>query len=82
MPKKYAGIYKLNDNFQVTISIEDNKLYALAPGDQEKSEFTLVSGSKFSMKGGGSEIEFVEENGKQYLLVKIKEVMKLKKVSW
>lgn len=82
IPKKYAGVYKLNDNFQVTISIEDNKLYALAPGDQEKSEFTLVSGSKFSMKSAGAEIEFVEENGKQYLLVKMKDVLKLEKISW
>ena len=35
--KKYAGVYQLNENFKVTISVEKNKLFALAPGDQEKT---------------------------------------------
>ena len=81
IPKKYAGTYQLNENFQVIISVENNKLYALAPGDQEKSEFTPISNTKFSMSGQGPEIEFIEENGKQYLLVKMQEVMKLIKIS-
>jgi hypothetical protein len=78
---KYAGVYRLNENFQVTISVENNKLYALAPGDQEKTEFTPESETKFYMKGSGAEIEFIEENGKRYLLVKMQEVMKLTKIS-
>jgi hypothetical protein len=78
---KYAGVYRLNENFQVTISVENNKLYALAPGDQEKTEFTPGSETKFYMKGSGAEIEFIEENGKRYLLVKMQEVMKLTKIS-
>ena len=78
---KYAGVYRLNENFQVTISVENNKLYALALGDQEKTEFTPESETKFYMKGSGAEIEFIEENGKRYLLVKMQEVMKLTKIS-
>jgi hypothetical protein len=78
---KYAGVYRLNENFQVTISVENNKLYALALGDQEKTEFTPESETKFYMKGSGAEIEFIEENGKCYLLVKMQEVMKLTKIS-
>jgi len=78
---KYAGVYRLNENFQVTISVENNKLYALAPGDQEKTEFTPESETKFYMKSSGAEIEFIEENGKRYLLVKMQEVMKLTKIS-
>jgi len=79
--KKYAGVYKLDENFQVTISVENNKLYALAPGDQEKTEFTATSETKFYMKGSGAEIEFTEENGQRYLLVKMQQVMKLTKIS-
>jgi hypothetical protein len=78
---KYAGVYRLNENFQVTISIENNKLYALAPGDQEKTEFTPQSETKFNMKGSGAEIEFTEENGQRYLLVKMQQVLKLTKIS-
>ncbi|WP_146894783.1 DUF3471 domain-containing protein [Adhaeribacter aerolatus] len=78
---KYAGVYRLDENFQVTISVENNKLYALAPGDQEKTEFTATSATKFYMKGSGAEIEFVEENGQRFLLVKMQQVMKLTKIS-
>ena len=78
---KYAGVYRLDENFQVTISVENNKLYALAPGDQEKTEFTPESETKFYMKGSGAKIEFTEENGQRYLLVKMQEVMKLTKIS-
>ena len=79
--KKYAGVYRLNESFQVTISVENNKLYALAPGDQEKTEFTPESETKFYLKGSGAQIEFIEENGQRYLLVKMQEVMKLTKIS-
>ena len=78
---KYAGVYRLNENFQVTISVENNKLYALAPGDQERTEFTPQTETKFYMKGSGAEIEFTEENGQRYLLVKMQQVMKLTKIS-
>jgi hypothetical protein len=78
---KYSGVYRINENFQVTISVENNKLYALAPGDQEKTEFTPESETKFYMKGSGAQIEFTAENGQRYLLVKMQEVMKLTKIS-
>ncbi|RDC66497.1 DUF3471 domain-containing protein [Adhaeribacter pallidiroseus] len=79
--QKYAGVYELNKDFQVTISVEQDKLFALAPGDQEKSEFTPETESKFYMKGTPAKIEFVEENGQLYLLVNMQGGLKLKKIS-
>ncbi|QNF31942.1 DUF3471 domain-containing protein [Adhaeribacter swui] len=79
--KKYAGVYELNKDFQVTISVEQDKLFALAPGDQEKSEFTPETNTKFYMKGTPAKIEFVEENGQLYLLVNMQGGLKLKKIS-
>ena len=79
--KKYAGVYQLDENFKVTISVEKDKLFALAPGDQEKTEFVPTSETTFYMQGSGAEIEFIEENGIKYLLVKMQQVMKLKKIS-
>ena len=79
--QKYAGMYELNKDFRVTISVEQNKLYALAPGDQEKSEFTPETDSKFYMKNTPAKIEFVEENGQLYLLVNMQGGLKLKKIS-
>ncbi|QMU30040.1 DUF3471 domain-containing protein [Adhaeribacter radiodurans] len=79
--QKYAGVYELNKDFQVTISVEQDKLFALAPGDQEKSEFTPETITKFYLKGTPAKIEFVEENGQLYLLVNMQGGLKLKKVS-
>ncbi len=79
--QKYAGVYELNKDFQVTISVEKDKLFALAPGDQEKSEFTPETNTKFYMKGTPAKIEFVEENGQLYLLVNMQGGLKLKKIS-
>ncbi len=79
--QKYAGVYELNKDFRVTISVEQNKLYALAPGDQEKSEFTPETDSKFYLKNTPAKIEFIEENGQLYLLVNMQGGLKLKKIS-
>ncbi|MDQ4140416.1 MAG: DUF3471 domain-containing protein [Bacteroidota bacterium] len=79
--QKYAGVYELNKDFQVTISVEQDKLFALATGDQEKSEFTPETNTKFYMKGTPAKIEFVEENGQLYLLVNMQGGLKLKKIS-
>ena len=78
---KYAGVYELNKDFKITISVEQGKLYALAPGDQEKSEFTPETENKFYLKGTPAKIEFVEENGQPYLLINLQGGLKLVKIS-
>ncbi|PSR56338.1 hypothetical protein AHMF7605_23985 [Adhaeribacter arboris] len=79
--QKYAGVYELNKDFQVTISVEQDKLFALAPGDQEKSEFTPETNTRYYLKGTPAKIEFIEENGQLYLLVNMQGGLKLKKIS-
>jgi CubicO group peptidase (beta-lactamase class C family) len=80
--EKFVGLYQLDENFNVTISVEDNKLYALAVGDAEKTEFKAQGGNKFYLKGPEVEIEFIEENGQvKYLFINMQGGMKLKKVS-
>ena len=78
---KYAGVYELNKDLKITISVEQGKLYALAPGDQEKSEFTPETPTKFYLKGTPARIEFIEENGQRYLLVNMQGGLKLFKIS-
>ncbi|MDO1446586.1 serine hydrolase [Rhodocytophaga aerolata] len=79
---RYAGVYQLDPQFNVTISVEGNKLYALAVGDAEKMELTAEGINKFFMKGPEIEIEFIEENGKvQYMLIKMQGGKKLTKIS-
>ncbi|MFD3001558.1 DUF3471 domain-containing protein [Pontibacter toksunensis] len=79
---RYVGVYKMNEQFSITISLEGGKLYALAQGDAEKTEFTPVSGNKFLVKGPETEVEFLEEDGKvQYLFVNMQGGLKLKKVN-
>jgi hypothetical protein len=79
--RKYAGVYELNQEFKITISVEQGKLYALAPGDQEKSEFTPETETKYYLRGTPARIEFTEENGQRYLLVNLKGGLKLMKTS-
>jgi CubicO group peptidase (beta-lactamase class C family) len=62
--QQYAGRYRLNDQFIVTVSVENNKLYALAPGDQDKVEFTAEAIDRFFMKGPETEVEFQRREGK------------------
>jgi hypothetical protein len=78
--QQYAGIYKLNEQFAITVSVENNKVYGLAPGDAEKTEFTPVSEHKFIIRGPEAEVEFVKENGKiKYMLVQMQGGLKLTK---
>jgi CubicO group peptidase (beta-lactamase class C family) len=78
---KYAGVYQLNEHFRITVSVENNKLYGLAPGDQDKIEFAPESETKFFFRGPETEVEFIQENGKvQYLFIKMQGGMKLSKV--
>jgi CubicO group peptidase (beta-lactamase class C family) len=77
----YAGVYQLNENFTVTVSVENNRLYALAQGDSEKIEFTPESETKFYLKGPETEIEFIKENGTvKYLFINIQGGQKLTKM--
>ena len=63
LSKKYVGEYRLANGFSITISVEENKLYALAQGDAQKIELTPESDTKFFLKGPETEIEFLRESG-------------------
>lgn len=58
---KYTGEYQLPNGFAITVSVEGNKLYALAQGDQDKIELTPESELKFFLRGPETEIEFIRE---------------------
>ena len=61
---KYIGKYKLEENVVVTISKQDNKLFA-KPGDEPKVEMLPVSNSDFVIPQINAKISFVaDENGK------------------
>jgi CubicO group peptidase (beta-lactamase class C family) len=78
---QYVGLYKLNDQFKISVSLENNKLYGLAEGDSQKIELRTESESKFFLKGPEIEIEFIKENGTvKYLLIKQQGGVKLTKI--
>ncbi|GAB3536082.1 hypothetical protein GCM10027443_25880 [Pontibacter brevis] len=78
---RYAGTYQLNEQFQIKVSAEAGKLFGLAPGDAEKTEFTHVSKNKFIIKGSETTVEFLEEDGAvQYMFVNMQGGLKLKNV--
>lgn len=80
--RKYAGVYQLNENFRITVTLENNKLYAKAPGDMEKVEFIPESETQFYLKGPETEIEFVLEGGKViYMIVKMGGEQKFTRIS-
>lgn len=79
--KKYPGEYRLNDQFKIDVTLEDNKLYALAQDDAEKMELTAQSETKFTVKGTPAEVEFIFEGENiTYMLVKMEQEQKLKKI--
>jgi hypothetical protein len=79
--QQYAGIYKLNEQFAITVSVEKDMVYGLAPGDADKTEFTPVSEGKFIIKGPETAVEFIKEDGKvKYMLVQMQGGLKLTKV--
>ena len=78
---RYVGEYKLDNGFTITVSNDDNKLYALAQGDQQKIELTPESEYKFYLKGPEIGIEFIDENGTvKYMFVNMQGGQKLTKV--
>lgn len=79
--KKYAGEYQLPNGFGIEVSIEGNKLFALAKGDVHKMELTAESEKKFYLKGPETEIEFIEEDSKvKYMYVDMQGGQKFTKV--
>jgi hypothetical protein len=79
--EKYAGEYRLGNGFTITISVEGEKLYALAQGDAQKIELTPESESKFFLKGPETEIEFLHEsNVVKYMFVNMQGGQKFEKV--
>lgn len=60
---QYVGKYKLHENMIVTVTRENNKLFADAP-DHPKMEMLPVSETDFVIKEFNAKLSFVKENGK------------------
>jgi hypothetical protein len=59
----YVGKYKLQENVVVTVTKENDMLYA-KPTDQSKEKLEPVSDSEFAIKQLNAKVIFVKENGK------------------
>ena len=78
---KYVGEYRLPNGFSINVSVDGNKLYALAQGDAQKIELTAESENKFFLKGPETEIEFLQEsNVVKYMFVNMQGGQKFEKV--
>ena len=78
---KYVGDYKLNDQFHIEVSLQDKKLMALAPGDNEATELSMEANNRFFIRGPEIEIEFGGDQDKiEWMLIKQNGGMKLVKV--
>ncbi len=61
--ERYIGVYEINPGFDITITIEDEKLMSQATG-QQKFQLFPESQTKFFLKVVDAQIEFIEsENG-------------------
>lgn len=78
--KKLVGEYRLPNGFSITVSVEGNKLYALAAGDPNRIELTSESETKFFLKGPETEVHFLEENSVKYMFVNMQGGMKFEKM--
>ena len=63
--KKYIGVYEINPNFNITITLEADKLMSQATG-QEKFEIFAESQTKFFLKIVDAQIEFIESDNGNY----------------
>ncbi len=62
--KKYAGRYKITDNFILTITIEQSHLYVQSGGENTKDEYFPLSKNEFFSKTEDAGITFTKnENG-------------------
>ncbi|WP_158512998.1 serine hydrolase [Flavisolibacter tropicus] len=76
---KLVGEYRLPNGFSITVSVDGNKLYALAAGDPTRIELTPESETRFFLKGPETEVQFLEENGAKYMFVNMQGGMKFEK---
>jgi len=60
---QYVGKYKLHENMIVTVTRENNKLFAEAP-EHPKMEMLPVSETDFVIKEFNAKLSFLKENGK------------------
>ena len=78
---KYVGEYRLANGFSITVSVEDDRLFALAKGDAQKIELTPETESKFFLKGPETEIEFLQESNEvKYMFMNMQGGQKFEKV--
>jgi CubicO group peptidase (beta-lactamase class C family) len=68
---QYVGKYKLNDNIIVTILKENNKLFALEPGES-KMEMLPVSETDFVIKEINARVSFVKDESGKVKKIKLK----------
>jgi len=66
--EKYTGIYKLDSNIYVTVTLENGKLYTQATG-QEKTQIFPESETSFFFKVVYAQVDFIIENNKVSKLV-------------
>jgi CubicO group peptidase (beta-lactamase class C family) len=59
--KRYIGVYEINPNFNITITLEDGKLMSQATG-QAKFEIFPESQTKFFLKVVDAQIEFIKSD--------------------
>lgn len=59
--KRYIGVYEINPNFNITITLEDSKLMSQATG-QGKFEIFPESQTKFFLKVVDAQIEFIKSD--------------------
>lgn len=81
--KKYSGKYEVKPNINITITINDNTIFLLAPGQTQKIELLANQDDHFSLKDipaqiifnsnerGGIESLILKQNGQQVLAKKI-----------
>jgi len=61
--ERYLGVYEIKPGFDITITIEDEKLMSQATG-QQKFQIFPESQTKFFLKVVDAQIKFIEsENG-------------------
>lgn len=58
---QYAGKYKITDNFILTISVEQNHLFAQSGGENTKDEYFPLSGNEFFSKAEDAGITFTKD---------------------
>ena len=66
--EQYLGVYEIQPNFDLTVTLEDGKLMTQATG-QSKFQVYPETESKFFLKVVDAQIEFLASNGKVHSLI-------------